>query len=110
MKKDNMPQVARFWNDIAEEFDTIYTGRKGQFARFLDQWLRKDIYQRFEWVMERSGDVRGKSICDIGCGSGRFVTEFVKRGAEHRRFEFDACLKMLRSLPAHVRKEQVTAR
>ena len=83
MKKDNMPQVARFWNDIAEEFDTIYTGRKGGFARFLDQWLRKDIYQRFDWVMERCGDVRGLRICDIGCGSGRFVTEFVKRGAAH---------------------------
>jgi len=83
MKKDNMPQVARFWNDVAEEFDTIYTGRKGQFARLLDQWLRKDIYQRFDWVMDRCGDVRGKNICDIGCGSGRFVTEFVKRGAQH---------------------------
>ena len=83
MKKDNMPQVARFWNDIAEEFDTIYTGRKGAVGRYLDQWLRKDIYQRFDWVMERSGDVTGLDICDIGCGSGRFVTEFVKRGAGH---------------------------
>jgi 2-polyprenyl-3-methyl-5-hydroxy-6-metoxy-1,4-benzoquinol methylase len=83
MKKDNMPQVARFWNDIAEEFDTIYTGRKSTVGRMLDQWLRKDIYQRFDWVMERSGDVRGKRICDIGCGTGRFVTEFAKRGAEH---------------------------
>ena len=83
MKKDNMPQVARFWNDIAEDFDTIYTGRKGAIGRRLDQWLRKDIYGRFDWVMERSGDVRGLEICDIGCGSGRFVTEFVKRGAGH---------------------------
>jgi SAM-dependent methyltransferase len=33
--------------------------------------------------MERSGDVHGKRICDIGCGTGRFVTEFAKRGAEH---------------------------
>lgn len=83
MKPDNMPQVARFWNDIAEEFDAIYTGNKSGIGRALDRWLRKDIYQRFDWVMERSGDVRGKTICDIGCGSGRFVTEFAKRGAAH---------------------------
>jgi len=79
-----MPQVARFWNDIASEFDSIYTGKgKSAFSRFLDQYFRRDIYERFEWVMEKCGDVRGKTICDIGCGSGRFVTEFAKRGAEH---------------------------
>ena len=83
MTKDDMPQVARYWNDIAEDFDTIYTGRKGAVSRWLDRWLRKDIYERFQWVMDRSGDVAGRDICDIGCGSGRFVTEFVKRGARH---------------------------
>ncbi len=83
MSKDNMPQVARFWNNIAEEFDSIYTGRKGAIGRLMDRWLRKDIYQRFDWVMERSGDVKGIQICDIGCGSGRFVTEFASRGAAH---------------------------
>ena len=36
MKQDNMPQVARFWNDIAQDFDAIYTGKnKSAFARFL---------------------------------------------------------------------------
>ena len=83
MKKDNMPQIARFWNNVAEDFDAIYTGRKNVIRRRLDRWLRVDIFQRFDWVMERSGDVRGQEICDIGCGSGRFVTEFVKRGAKH---------------------------
>lgn len=83
MKPDNMPQVARFWNDIASDFDAIYTGKKNPVARALDQWLRRDIYQRFDWVMEKSGDVSGKRICDIGCGSGRFVTEFAKNGAAH---------------------------
>jgi SAM-dependent methyltransferase len=81
MKKDTMPQVARFWNDIAPEFDAIYTGKKSPIGRALDKWLRKDIYQRFDWVYEHSGDVKGKKICDIGCGSGRFVAEFAKRGA-----------------------------
>jgi len=83
MSTDNMPQVARYWNEIAEEFDTVYSGRKSATGRLLDQWFRKDMYQRFDWVMERCGDVRGLEICDIGCGSGRFVTEFAKRGAAH---------------------------
>jgi ubiquinone/menaquinone biosynthesis C-methylase UbiE len=106
MKKDNMPQVARFWNDIAEEFDTIYTGRKGAFGRFLDKWLRKDIYQRFDWVMERAGDVRGKRICDIGCGTGRFVAEFARRGAGHIT-GVDVAPEMIRMSKELVAKEGV---
>ena len=78
-----MPQIARFWNDIAGQFDSIYTGKKSAVGRTLDHIFRKDIYQRYDWVMERSGNVKGKTICDIGCGSGRFVTEFAKRGAQH---------------------------
>jgi len=79
--KDTMPQVARYWNDIAQDFDAIYSGKKGALGRMLDQWLRKDIYQRYDWVMRKAGDVRGKKICDIGCGSGRFVSTFAKNGA-----------------------------
>jgi SAM-dependent methyltransferase len=83
MKQDNMPQVARYWNGIAGQFDAIYTGNKSAAGRALDRWFRRDIYQRFDWVMEVSGDVRGKTVCDIGCGSGRFVSEFARRGAAH---------------------------
>ena len=84
MSSDNISQVARFWNNSAAEFDSIYSGLgKSAFQSFLDQFFRRDMYDRFNWVMERSGDVRGKTICDFGCGSGRFVAEFASRGASH---------------------------
>ena len=87
MPQDNMPQVKQYWNDIAHQFDAIYTGKKSFVARRLDRWLRRDIYQRFDWVMEQAGNVRGQRICDLGCGSGRFVAELAKarRHARHRR-------------------------
>ena len=84
MKQDSMPQVARFWNDIVEEFDSIYTGKdKGAIAKAMDRYFRSDIYGRFDWVMDRVGSqVSGQAVCDIGCGTGRFVTELAKRGAK----------------------------
>ena len=83
-KPDTMAQVARYWNSIAEEFDSIYTGKnKSAVGRALDRYFRADIYGRFEWVMHNCDELRGRSICDIGCGSGRFVAEFARRGAGH---------------------------
>jgi 2-polyprenyl-3-methyl-5-hydroxy-6-metoxy-1,4-benzoquinol methylase len=85
---DETQQVAQYWNDIANDFDAIYTGQKNPVSRALDRWLRRDIYQRFEWVMSQAGDVRGMKICDIGCGSGRFVAALAKRGAQVTGVDF----------------------
>jgi 2-polyprenyl-3-methyl-5-hydroxy-6-metoxy-1,4-benzoquinol methylase len=87
-KTDEVQQIAQYWNDIAHDFDSIYTGKKNPVARGLDKWLRRDIYQRYEWVMKEAGDVRGMKICDVGCGSGRFVTSLAKRGAEVTGVDF----------------------
>lgn len=80
---DNIVQVKQYWNDVVDDFDSIYTGEKSAFARAMDHWFRRDMYQRFEWVMQHSGDVKGKRICDFGCGTGRFVTAFARNGAAH---------------------------
>ncbi len=71
MTQDTAARVASYWNDIADKFDSIYSGRKNPVARALDRWLRRDMFERFDWVMRKAGDVSKATVCDIGCGSGR---------------------------------------
>jgi len=89
-RTDETEQIAKYWNDIAYDFDAIYTGKKNPISRGLDRWLRRDIYERYEWVMRQAGppDLNGMKICDIGCGSGRFVASLAKRGAQVTGVDF----------------------
>jgi len=88
MVQDEARQVAEYWDRIAPEFDSIYTGDKNPVARGLDKWLRRDLYERFNWVMRRAGDCRGQTICDIGCGSGRFVSALAQQGGQVSGLDF----------------------
>jgi len=88
MVQDEARQVAEYWDRISPEFDSIYTGDKNPVARGLDKWLRRDMYERFHWVMRRAGDCRGQTICDIGCGSGRFVSALAQKGGQVTGLDF----------------------
>jgi SAM-dependent methyltransferase len=74
-------KVLAYWDRAVTGFDAIYTGEKPGWSRFLDRFLRRDMYQRFEWVLQNSGDVKNKSICDLGCGTGRYVVAYAQAGA-----------------------------
>jgi 2-polyprenyl-3-methyl-5-hydroxy-6-metoxy-1,4-benzoquinol methylase len=88
MVDDESHQVSEYWNQIAPDFDAIYSGKKSRSSRLLDLWLRRDMYQRFDWVMGRARNIRGASVCDVGCGSGRFVTALAKQGARVTGLDF----------------------
>ena len=85
---DESRVVAEYWDRIAPQFDSIYAGTKNPLARGLDRWLRRDMYQRFDWVMRQADQLRPTTVCDIGCGSGRFVSSLAQRGAQVTGLDF----------------------
>jgi 2-polyprenyl-3-methyl-5-hydroxy-6-metoxy-1,4-benzoquinol methylase len=72
-----------YWNRESGAFDTIYGSGKGSVPRFLDRVFRKDMYQRFEFTLEHSTPIEGRTFLDVGCGSGVYSVALAERGARH---------------------------
>ena len=73
--------AARFFDNFAEAFDTIYDQKRSLFMQWVDRTYRSDMFLRFALSFEALGDLKGKNVLDIGCGSGPYVIEALRRGA-----------------------------
>ena len=76
-------QAGEFFDRFAEVFDTFYEGKRGKWMQFIDRNFRRDIYLRFDLTFDLFGDLKDKTVLDIGCGSGVYVMEALQRGAAH---------------------------
>jgi ubiquinone/menaquinone biosynthesis C-methylase UbiE len=65
-------EVRAYFDRVARDFDAIYSGKKGPFARWLDRVFRKDMYDRMRLTLEECAAPELESVLDIGTGSGRF--------------------------------------
>lgn len=74
-------RAARFFDGFAETFDSLYDGRRSALWRWIDRRFRSDMFVRHAWTSERLGDLEGRTVLDIGCGSGPYLVEALRRGA-----------------------------
>lgn len=65
----------------ATRFDAIYKKEKNAFASFVDNRWRGVVQKRLVVNVEKLEPLSGKSVMDVGCGSGRFCFEYAKHGA-----------------------------
>jgi ubiquinone/menaquinone biosynthesis C-methylase UbiE len=72
-----------FFDGFADAFDTFYDGKRSPFMQWVDQRFRRDMFLRYAMTFDFLGDLRGKRVLDVGCGSGPYIVEALKRGALH---------------------------
>ena len=74
-------RVKEHFDADAARFDAIYEDQKGLLDRFMDNVWRGVVRRRYELVLERLEPLQGKTVLDVGCGSGRYCLAFAQRGA-----------------------------
>ena len=72
---DKDQKAAIFFNKFSIDFDTLYDYKRGAFMRWIDNKFRNGIYVRFLRTFEILNNLDGKTVLDIGCGSGPYIKE-----------------------------------
>jgi predicted RNA methylase len=80
MDKRN-PGAIEYFHRRIDDFDSIYRDNHAGLRGFLDRTLRASVKRRFKLAFDILGDMSGRSVLDIGCGTGRYMFEAVRRGA-----------------------------
>jgi 2-polyprenyl-3-methyl-5-hydroxy-6-metoxy-1,4-benzoquinol methylase len=72
----DVESVQRHFDATARSFDAIYSS-----PTVADRVFRRDMYERFRRTLAACHPVAGKSVLDIGCGSGQYTIALANRGA-----------------------------
>lgn len=80
MISDNAGQAKKYFERADQLFNSIYTGEKSAFSRWLDNTLRADIQLRFVMTLEEIQKRKPDSILDIGVGPGQYLEAYIQLG------------------------------
>ncbi len=99
----------RYWDKEVQSFDSIYTHGKSSFSNWLDKKFRWDMYARFNFTIEKSKPIAGKTFLDVGCGTGLYSIEFAKNNASEIT-GIDISSNMIKICKDRAEKENVMER
>lgn len=76
-----MSSAGQFFDTFADRFDTIYDGKRSPVMQWVDRQFRHDMFERFAIAFDFLGNLDGRTVLDIGCGSGPYIAEALRRRA-----------------------------
>ncbi len=82
-QKNHDQKVGTYFDKAAVTFDTFYDHKRTAFMRWVDRKFRSDVFNRYYLTFETLEPFEGKTVLDIGCGSGPYVVEAGRRGSKH---------------------------
>jgi 2-polyprenyl-3-methyl-5-hydroxy-6-metoxy-1,4-benzoquinol methylase len=75
-------RIARYFDDHARDFDSIYDDRDKSKLRVLrDKLSRRTVVRRLDFVLTEAARLKPATVLDVGCGAGRFAVPLAERGA-----------------------------
>ena len=100
-------KVRSHFHADARRFDAIYEDDKSAFTRWVDTVWRGVVRKRFDLTLELLEPLTGKTILDVGCGSGRYCIAYAQRGAA-RVVGVDFAAAMVELANEHARRVGVS--
>lgn len=70
--------VQTYFERASQLFNSIYTGEKSGFGRWLDKVLRPDLRERFVLTMKAVQDTQPGTLLDVGVGPGQYLKAYVE--------------------------------
>lgn len=74
-------KVSTYFDRASFSFDTFYDHKRSVFMQWVDRKFRSDVFERYFKTFEALEPLIGKTVLDIGCGSGPYIVEAAKRGS-----------------------------
>jgi len=102
-------RVRSHFHADARRFDAIYEDDKGAITRWVDEVWRGVVRRRFDLTLNLLEPLAGKSVLDVGCGSGRYCIAYAQRGAT-RVVGVDFAAAMIELAIEHSRRYSVADR
>jgi len=99
--KQYFTRQAGQWDSLYRENDPIWT--------IINRTLRRAVYDRLAFTLAECGDLTGKTVLDVGCGSGRYFPEYCRLGAR-QVVGIDVSWPMLELAQALVAREGIADR